>query len=221
MKKETKEKEVFIEKKLYLLILLCCVVFLMLLYEVLYYETKAMLDESILFANSELEALDREVGLAYVRIANERDEELVRIERRIEELQPRLDPTVRAKIARAVLRESAQFGLSPSLVLHLIYRETLPAFNPMSRSKSGAVGLMQIMFDVHKKSISGLEELGKEGLYAIDENVHYGCWILRGYIDKSKSLEEALKRYVGGDHDRYVRDIFRAMAEFEVRRNEK
>ena len=146
----------------------------------------------------------------------EKEIELIRIEERIKQLQPRLDPWTVNRIATAVVRESGVQELSSSLVLHLISVETVPKFNPLSRSKKGAIGLMQIMYKVHSKEDEELAKLKPEDLYHIDKNVHFGCKILRKYMDASDSLTKALERYVGGKNDGYVNAIFRGMAEFEV-----
>ena len=140
----------------------------------------------------------------------------LRIEARIRQLQPKLDYLVVDEITSAILEASKRFDLSPSLVLHLIYRETLPPFNPLSTSKIGAIGLMQIRYEVHSKEIPALAALTKDGLYRINENVHFGCMILRKYIDMSDSLDEALHRYVGGPDGKYVNFIYKSMAEYEA-----
>lgn len=147
---------------------------------------------------------------------NSEMKEANRLEERVEELQPRLDPILRKKVVATVMINSKIYGLSPSLIIHLICRETVPPFNPFSKSRKDAIGLMQIMYKVHKKIIPELAELKSTKLYHIDNNIKFGCMILRDYITSSKNLDEALKKYVGGDLEEYVNDICRMMAEYEV-----
>jgi len=138
------------------------------------------------------------------------------LENRAEMLQPRLDPVLREKIVTTVMENSETYGLSPSLVLHLICRETVPRFSPLSKSSKDAIGLMQVRYEVHKKDIPELAKLKPVELYHIDNNIKFGCMILRKYIDSTETLSQALKRYVGGDLKGYVNDICRMMAEYEV-----
>jgi len=135
-----------------------------------------------------------------------------RVEGRIQELRPRLDPALRLNIADAIIRHSKEHGLSNSLVLHLIYVES--RFNPLATSKAGAAGLMQIMPKVWKIK---LEENGVKQpfeLYYIDPNIRVGCEILALCL-KDRTLVEGLEKYVGGKQEKYIRDIFRLMAEWE------
>lgn len=151
--------------------------------------------------------LERELGTA-------EQAEMLLLEKRIAKLQPKLDPAVRKDIIEAVYRHRGD--LSPSLVVHLICRETVPRFNPLSRSTKGAIGLMQVRYKIHVKDIPELAKIKLEELYHIDNNIKFGCWILRGYIDSTKSLDKALRKYVGGEVSGYVADIYRLMVEYEV-----
>ena len=94
-----------------------------------------------------------------------------------------------------------------------MFRES--SFNPFLRSSKGACGLMQVMYKVHEKM---LKETGVNGytIYHIDNNINAGCRILKDCIKKSKSISEALKRYVGGDQKSYINDIFSLMVEWEL-----
>ena len=137
------------------------------------------------------------------------------IESRIQSLQPRLDSILRTEIANAILKYSSKYKLSPSLILHLICRETIPRFNPLSKSSKDAIGLMQVRYEVHIKDIPELANIKTEELYHIDNNIKFGCQILRKYIDATEFLDKALKKYVGGEVKGYVEDIYRMMAEWE------
>jgi hypothetical protein len=86
-------------------------------------------------------------------------------------------------------------------------------FNPNAKSERGAVGLMGILSSVW------LEDLKKEGivqsqrdLYLVSNNIASGVYILKRYLSKSNSLEQALLDYVGGDDD-YVGKVMQALGE--------
>jgi len=140
---------------------------------------------------------------------------------RIQNLQPKLDPILQTKIAEKISENSEKFRLSPSLILHLICRETVPRFNPLSTSEINAIGLMQIRYKIHSKDIPELAKINSNELYHVDHNIRFGCQILRKYIDSTKSLDKALLRYVGGSPKTYVNDIYRLMAEWEQKKYEK
>ncbi len=119
-------------------------------------------------------------------------------------LQSRLDPVLARQVADAIQLYSNEYKLPPELVIHLLNRES--RFRPMVRSKAGAVGLMQIMTKAHPEKLKEMN-IKPEEAYHIDNNIKLGCWIFREYFDKEKDIEKALKRYVGGNHETYVKDI--------------
>jgi len=125
----------------------------------------------------------------------------------IVKLQPKIEPLVAEHISINVLKYSKMYDLPPELVLSVINEES--RFRILSTSKKGAAGLMQIM---HKPHSEKLEKLGisRIELYHISHNIHIGCWVLREYYDKTKSVEKALYRYVGGNtknSSKYVNNI--------------
>jgi len=176
------------------------------------------------YANEIINSRNEELSLCW-KLNQQTDKVIVpRIERimlisaRIQALQPKLDPTLRTKIANAILDNSKKYKLSPSLILHLICRES--GFNPLAKSSKDAIGLMQVRYKVHVKDMPELAKIKEEEFYHIDNNIKIGCQILRKYIDSKKSLDKALKKYVGGEVKGYVADIYRMMAEWEQGKNE-
>lgn len=122
----------------------------------------------------------------------------------IKRLRPQLDDEIVDLINTAIIKHSFEYRLPPEFVVYLMDRES--RFNPLAKSKAGALGLMQIMPKAHKDK---LEKMGitVQQIYHIDNNVRLGCWILREYMNTTGSIEKALTRYVGGTHDGYVKDI--------------
>lgn len=129
-------------------------------------------------------------------------------------LRPDIDPGMVELIAQAVDMACLEHGLDTELVVALIARES--SFLPWARSRADCVGLMQINPRAHKdkcKSYTPSE------LYHIPVNVGIGCAILREYMDRSKSLDEALGRYMGCQGAvSYKRDILATAAELYARR---
>lgn len=75
---------------------------------------------------------------------------------------------------------------------------------PQARSSAGAVGLMQVMPDIHGSTARELEDPG--------HNVELGVKILRMYYDRYGSWEKALRAYNGSlklprAGDRYVAQV--------------
>ena len=129
-------------------------------------------------------------------------------------LRPDIDPDVVEIIAQAIDFNCLVHGLDAELVVALIARES--SFLPWARSRADCVGLMQINPKVHKGKCSGYSPAE---LYHIPVNVGIGCAILREYIDRSKSLDEALGRYMGCQGAvSYKRDILATAAELYARR---
>jgi hypothetical protein len=127
----------------------------------------------------------------------------------IRHLRPDIDPGMVDLIAHHIDMACLEHGLDTELVVALIARES--SFLPWAKSKADCVGLMQVNPRAHRdkcKGYSGVE------LYHIPVNVGIGCAILREYMDRSKSVDEALGRYMGCQGAvSYKRDILSTAAE--------
>ena len=100
------------------------------------------------------------------------------------------DPLYRIRLLKAVLNESRANGLDPQLVLALIDVES--SFQRDAVSKSGAIGLMQVMpfwLDVFEKPHADLSN----PLVSL----RFGCKILRHYMDRYDNVRNALAAYNG------------------------
>jgi soluble lytic murein transglycosylase-like protein len=129
-------------------------------------------------------------------------------------LRPDIDPEIRQVIAQAIDINCWQYGLDAEIVTALIARES--SFLPWAKSKADCVGLMQVNPRAHKDKCKGYSQAE---LYHIPVNVEIGCKILREYMDKSKSVDEALGRYMGCQGAvSYKRDILATAAELYARR---
>ena len=94
------------------------------------------------------------------------------------------------RIAKAVVIASSNYDIAPDVIVGLMKTES--GFDPSARSRSGALGLMQVVPYWHKKTIQGRD------LFNIEAAVDIGVAILAGYRTQSKgSLAGGLRRYCG------------------------
>jgi len=116
----------------------------------------------------------------------------------INQLQPRLDPTISNKIATSILIYSKERQLDPALVTALIWKES--GFNPLARSSKGALGLMQINYKVWSKDKLLKDKLKNPyTLYWVDKNIETGTIILEYYYKACNSnMLRALYAYNSG-----------------------
>jgi soluble lytic murein transglycosylase-like protein len=100
-----------------------------------------------------------------------------------------LSPNEAQRIANAVIRYSARYGLDPVLVTQVLWVESRA--RPWVRSPLGAVGLMQVMPHMAAKlDLSG-------SLAAIETNIEAGCWILADNI-RRLGEEDGISAYFWG-----------------------
>jgi soluble lytic murein transglycosylase-like protein len=102
-------------------------------------------------------------------------------------------------------------GLEPDLVAALIWQES--GGNPLAYSKSGAVGLMQVMprdgLAANFTCASGPCFASRPTITELEDpefNVGYGTGMLAGLVKRSGSLREALKAYGPMDMGYYYAD---------------
>jgi soluble lytic murein transglycosylase-like protein len=97
------------------------------------------------------------------------------------------------QLVGASFETAGSYRLDPFLLLAVISIES--GFNPLAESTMGALGLMQIMPNIHAeklKSFGGARQ-------ALDPwvNMQVGAQILREYIDRFGSESAAHRAYVG------------------------
>jgi len=113
-------------------------------------------------------------------------------------------------------RSSSQNQLDPALVAAVIFEES--GFEDGSRSKAGAVGLMQLMptTAIWIATKTGGADFRVTDLTDPGVNIAYGCWYLRYLIDRYGSSELALAAYNGGSEnvDRWLADASNENREF-------
>jgi len=97
-----------------------------------------------------------------------------------------------------------KYHRDPRLVKAIIKVES--NWRPRVISSEGAIGLMQVMPKTAKTY--GVK---RHELFNPEINIRVGCAILKDYQKKSKSLKQALTKYVGGDGN-YYRKVMSAYA---------
>jgi soluble lytic murein transglycosylase len=93
------------------------------------------------------------------------------------------------------------YRLDAALLAAVIYQES--KFRPDVRSKSGAIGLMQLQ-PATAKGIAlrtGGSRFRVDDLYDPEINVRYGSWYLRHLLDKYGDEETALAAYNAGQRN--------------------
>lgn len=119
----------------------------------------------------------------------------IQLMRFLERANAALSPNQIQRIAAAVMRYSAKYGLDPELVTQVLWVES--GAHPWVRSPLGAVGLMQVMPHMAEPL-----ELGGN-LATIDANIEAGCWILADNI-RRLGEEDGISAYFWGSNIRSV-----------------
>jgi len=109
----------------------------------------------------------------------------------------------------AIVRGHARnYRLDPALVAAVIYQES--KFRADAESRSGAIGLMQLLPDTAKGIAvhTGGSRFRVEDLYTPEINVRYGAWYLRHLLDRYGDERTALAAYNAGQEnvDEWRRD---------------
>jgi soluble lytic murein transglycosylase len=99
----------------------------------------------------------------------------------------------------AIVRGHAHnYDLDPALLAAVIYQES--KFKAGAKSKSGAIGLMQLLPDTAKGIAlhTGGTQFRVQDLYDPEINVRYGAWYLHHLMQKYRGERTALAAYNAG-----------------------
>ena len=101
------------------------------------------------------------------------------------------------------------------LLIAIASRES--SFSPTAVSKKGAIGLNQIMPGVWVETLKeqGIIEERKD-LFDYDKSLLASEYILTYYYKQTGSWQLALKKYVGGHHKSYTKDVFATYGELQL-----
>ena len=102
------------------------------------------------------------------------------------------------KYKNYVIAYSNEFNLDKALVYSVIKVES--DFNPKAVSKSGALGLMQILPSTARWIAKELgEEYSKENMFEPKVNIRFGCFYLRYLFNKFEKQEIVICAYNAGE----------------------
>jgi soluble lytic murein transglycosylase-like protein len=126
------------------------------------------------------------------------------------------------KITQLAEQVAGKHDLDPNLILAIIANES--KFHPLLVSPVGALGLMQIMPNVHKRKLAAYG--GENAALNPEVNMMIGAGIISSFIRQTGSLDGGLAMYVGaGFHTshpyvykvKYELDVFRDCANGIIR----
>jgi soluble lytic murein transglycosylase-like protein len=101
------------------------------------------------------------------------------------------DAAIANRVARAIVKESRQLQLSPSLLAGVLLTENA-RLEPETISNRGAVGLMQVM-----RFHAGVFDCDSDDLLQVEANICHGARVFAGYLKRTKDVRSALLRYNG------------------------
>lgn len=101
------------------------------------------------------------------------------------------EPEIANRVARAIVKESRQLQLSPSLLAGVLLTEN-SRLEPESVSSRGAIGLMQVM-----RFHAGVFDCDSDDLLQVEANICHGARVFASYLKRTKDVRSALLRYNG------------------------
>lgn len=90
-----------------------------------------------------------------------------------------------------------ELGVDPLLIVSVMAVES--SFNPLSESRFGAQGLMQVIPKYHMDKLG--DDAHKLALFEPATNIRVGALVLKEYIRRAGSVEAALQYYAGASND--------------------
>jgi hypothetical protein len=119
------------------------------------------------------------------------------------------------KITQLAEEVAAKHELDPNLILAIIANES--KFHPLLVSPVGALGLMQIMPNVHKRKLAAYG--GENAALNPEVNMMIGAAIISSFIRQTGSVEGGLAMYVGAGFDTSHPYVYKVKYELEVFRD--
>jgi hypothetical protein len=109
----------------------------------------------------------------------------------------RVSDEVVASLVLKAKQVGKETGVDPLLIVSVMAIES--SFNPLSQSRVGAQGLMQIIPKYHMDKLS--DDADHLALFDPETNIHVGALVLREYIRRTGSVEAGLQFYAGASND--------------------
>ncbi len=118
-----------------------------------------------------------------------------------------LSPKKAKEYARYVMEASRRYSIEPSLITAIIVKESTAKEN--ARSKY-AVGLMQLYWQLHKKTIRAQfpHIKSERALMEPRNNIMVGTWLFSQYLSEcGGNTNHALRRYLGTKSGHYLNRV--------------
>jgi hypothetical protein len=124
------------------------------------------------------------------------------------------------RTAREIAHEAIKTEI-PLYMIGLINAES--EFVPTAVSSKGAIGLTQVMFEVHGKELIRVGLIkDKRDLFDIGPSVRSGHFIFNMYLKQSRGdVEKATELYLGGKDGAYMKKISLTLANLYIRSAQK
>jgi soluble lytic murein transglycosylase-like protein len=100
-------------------------------------------------------------------------------------------PEIANRVARAIVKESRELQIPPSLLAGVLLTEN-SRLEPETISSRGAVGLMQVM-----RFHAGVFDCDSDDLLQVEANICHGARVFAGYLKRTNDVRSALLRYNG------------------------
>lgn len=127
-----------------------------------------------------------------------------------------VSPETAWREASALVTYSAKYGIPAELSTGVAKTES--TFNPNSQSRAGALGVMQVIWNIHHGMLSARNiATTRNHMFDPERGVEAGVLLLSRYVRAYGSIQNALCRYYGGISSSYVRRISNNMAMLQVR----
>jgi soluble lytic murein transglycosylase-like protein len=101
------------------------------------------------------------------------------------------EPEIANRVARAIVKESRELQLPPSLLAGVLLTEN-SRLEPKTISSRGAIGLMQVM-----RFHAGVFDCDSDDLLQVEANICHGARVFAGYLKRTNDVRSALLRYNG------------------------
>lgn len=132
----------------------------------------------------------------------------------IRSVNGKIDKKTAWREAAAIVHYCAKYNISTELAVGVAKAES--TFNPDTVSKSGARGVMQIMWKYHAGMLQAKGiAASQEQLFDPERGIEAGILLLSRYVDAYGSIQKALNRYYGNVSTTYVKKIDKNVAMLE------
>lgn len=132
----------------------------------------------------------------------------------IRSVNKNISPKVSWREACALVYYSAKYGVPTELAVGVAKTES--RFNPSAQSKSGACGVMQVMWKVHSGMLQSKGIASKKDhMFDPERGIEAGVMLISRYISAYGTVQKALNRYYGGISTAYLKKVNKNMAMLE------